>query len=309
MIYRYFIDPFRNPWYNNSIEVNIGLVHNHKCHPYRERYEIWIPVAVKPPKIPYRGPVRNDDSSNESDDESDIQLDDQPNDQPNDQPADQPATEPQPQHYHLRRSDFNNIWSLSRVNRQLRSELGSLFWRNIYLDNDQWEHLLLSFLRERPSVHAGIKKLRMSWNCESSESDLDYEILDFCAYISEHLELDELVFVLCTSPTIARQILRSGEELEWVRAVRTIRTRRLKVRLFLVDGDEEREGLGGLGDDWDENEEEDERYARIAAELEPKMEALLGPEVEVVEVTEQDEYLLSRGAVGRQARALQLGME
>jgi hypothetical protein len=108
--------------------------------------------------------------------------------------------------------------------------------------------------------------------------------------------LDELIFVLCTSPVVARQILATEGDLEWIQAVRTINVQRLKVDLFLVDGeydvfDED----DPFHPDWDELEEEDDRYARLAADMGPKMEVLLRPEVRVVDVTDQDGYLMSRG--------------
>ncbi len=83
--------------------------------------------------------------------------------------------------------------------------------------------------------------------------------------------------MLCTSPLIARQILDTeGEDLEWIEAVRTINLQKLKVNLFLVDGEDD-----DFNDDdpfhpnFDELEEEDDRYTRLAAEMEPKMELLL----------------------------------
>jgi hypothetical protein len=67
----------------------------------------------------------------------------------------------------------------------------------------------------------------------------------------------------------------------------------LKVDLFLRDGDDD--VFDDEDDDSDSNEEEDERYARLARGIAPKMEVLLRPVVPVVEITDQDEYLMSRG--------------
>jgi hypothetical protein len=295
MIYEYFVEPFRNSWQNDGIEVQVGIVDNRRCHPFRNGYEMRVPVAVNPPKIPYSKPdgESSDVSSDISDDESNNESDDQSDDHPNDQPNNQPTEQPKDEHYHLKRQDYDTIWALSKVNHQIRAELGSLFWNNIYVDVDHFEYLLIDFLKDRPAVHAGIKKLRMSWDCYGDETDLDYTIIDFCSYISQHLVLDELIFVLCTSPAIARQILATDGDLDWIQAIRTINVKTLKVGLFLCAGDDD--APDEEDDDEDSSEDEEERNARLGAEMGPKIEALLKPEVRVVEVTDQDDYLMARG--------------
>lgn len=289
MIYEYFIDPFRNPWQSNGIKVQIGIVYNRRCHPFRNGYEMRIPVAVKPPRVRYHSPEddSDDDSSTDSSNESDNGSNNQPS-----------FHFREPPHYHLKRQDYDTIWALSNVNHQIRVELGTLFWNNVYVDVDHFPHLLIDFLKDHPAAATGIKKLRMSWDCENDETDLDYtNFSDFCAHITQHLVLDELIFVLCTSPAIARQILATEEDLGWVEAVKSINVQRLKVNLFLVDNEDDVfDEDDPFHPDWDEQEEEDDRYARLAGDMGPKMEALLRPEVQVVEVTDQDEYLISRGA-------------
>jgi len=286
MIYEYFIAPFRNPWQNNGIKVQIGIVYNRRCHPFRNDYEMRIPVTIKPPKIPYRIPDADSssESGDESNDESNDEYDDESNGESDEQPNNQPPKPPKDEHYHLKRSYYDNIWALSKVNHQIRAELGSLFWKNVYVDIGHFEYLLLDFLKDRPAVHAGIKKLRMSWDCSDDEAGLDDAIIDFCPYASQHLVLDELVFVLCTSPAVARRILATEGDLEWIRAVREINAKTLKLVLFLCND----EGN-------DSQEVEEERYARLGAELGPKMELLLRPKAPVVEVTDEDDYLTSRG--------------
>jgi hypothetical protein len=256
-----------------------------------------VPVTIKPPRIPYRSGQPNDDSSEESSDESDDESgdesDDEPGNQPNNQPIDQPNNQPKDEHVHLKRQNYDAIWSLSKVNHQIRAEVGNLFWNNVYVDVDHFEYLLIDFLQDRPAVHKGIKKLRTSWDCEDDETDLNYIIIDFCQYLSQHLVLDELIFELSTSPAIARRILASEGDLDWIQAVRKINVKTLKVDLFLRDGDDD--VFDDEDDDSDSNEEEDERYARLARGIAPKMEVLLRPVVPVVEITDQDEYLMSRG--------------
>jgi hypothetical protein len=292
MIYEYVIDPFRNPWQNNGIKVQIGIVYNRRCHPFRNGYEMRIPVAVKPPRIRYYKPDEDSDDDSSEGSESDDGFNDQSNNHIN-------FHIPEAPHYHLKRQDYDTIWALSQVNHQIRAELGTLFWHNVFVDVDHFPHLLLDFLKDHPAAATGIKKLRMSWDCDSDETDLDYTIFgDFCAHIAQHLVLDELVFVLCTSPLIARQILATeGEGLEWVRDVRAINVRKLKVNLFLVDNEHDVfDDDDPFHPDFEELEEEDGRYSRLTREMGPKMEALLRPEAPVVEVTEQDGYLMSRGA-------------
>jgi hypothetical protein len=104
---------------------------------------------------------------------------------------------------------------LSQVNHQVREEIGAAFWNNISFDLDHWEYLLLAFLADRPSVAPSIKKLRMEWDCSDEATDLDNAIVDFCEYISGRLLLDEMTFVLCTSPLIARQIIASEGNIAW----------------------------------------------------------------------------------------------
>ena len=49
-IYDYHIQPFRNKHQNNRITMEIEIIHNvykGRCHPFRNGYELKIPVAVK----------------------------------------------------------------------------------------------------------------------------------------------------------------------------------------------------------------------------------------------------------------------
>jgi hypothetical protein len=251
-----------------------------------------VPVGIKPPKIPYRNGGSNDDTSDDSADESGDESNGEPGDQPNDQPIDQAKGQPKDAHLHLERQDYDAIWSLSKVNHQIRAEVGSLFWNNVYVDIDHFEYLLIDFLQDRPAIHTGIKKLRMSWDCYKDEKDLDHTIVVFCQYLSQHLVLDELIFVLCTSPAIARRILASDGALAWIETFRKINVKKLKVNFFLFDSEDE---LLGEEDDQDSEEEEEDRYGRLAIEMGPAMEVLLSPAVPPVEITDEDNYLMSRG--------------
>jgi hypothetical protein len=274
--------------------MQVGLVHNRRCHPFRNGYEMRVPVAINEE---YRCNVQHNEQQN---DQQNSQNNQQQNDEHNNQHTGQDNNHGNDQrvmqklqHLHIKRQDYETIWSLSRVNHQIRKEMGSLFWKNIHLDIDHWEYLFIDFLKDRPAVCKGIKKLRMSWNCDEHPWDLDHTIISFCKYISQHLVLDELLFVLCTTPTIARQILASGGQLAWVQVFRRIVVKTLRVELFLCDDDDE------VSDDQDDNsdsnaESEEARYERLANEMNPLMEAMLHPPE--LELTEENDYLLSRAA-------------
>jgi len=248
MIYGYCVEPFRNLEGNGSIFLNIGAVYNHRCHPFRNGYELYSPPALTSRQDfePYK-------------------------------------------HEHIKRSGYNSIWSLSRVNHQVRAELGIAFWKNMCIEIDHWEYLFIDFLKDRPAVCQSIKKLRMVWACEFPKA-LNDTIEEFCKYISEHLVLDVLVLCLDASEKTVREILSSGDKLRWVKAFRKINVKKLIVDLGLHDN-------GSVDDDSDDESVEggDTRKSILARELEPLMEEFLHPSpVPVVEISEEQAYMQSR---------------
>jgi hypothetical protein len=271
IIYEYWIEPFRNPAYNGFIKFKVGVVYNRRCHPFRNGYDMRVPVDVKPKKKKYKHIHKEDDEDNN-----------QQGSQEGNERSEAPWPPQQERHRHLKRQDYETIWSLSKVSHQIRSELGTTFWNKIYLDIDHWEYLLLDFLQDRPAVCRSIKKLRMSWPCNNGPSDLDDTIIDFCSYVSQQLVLDELIFSFSTSPDIARQVLASEGNMAWIKAFKTINARKLTVELDLCD-----------------DTDEQELWYRLQDEMNPKMEKLLRPMATGVgpgEVTDKDAYLLSRAS-------------
>jgi hypothetical protein len=145
-----------------------------------------------------------------------------------------------------------------------------------------------------PPYKQASKESRMEITCDDDASDLDDTIVDFCDYAAEHLVLDELRLVLCTTARVARQILVTVDYLAWVRAYREIDVQKISVKLLLSDGDGEGEGAGNDEDDPSEPRGESSRLAR---EMEPEMEVLLRPAVpRVVEVSDEDHYRETRAA-------------
>ncbi|KAL2073787.1 hypothetical protein VTL71DRAFT_11113 [Oculimacula yallundae] len=194
LIYNFLMEPFRNPWGDDYIRVSIGFVQKRRCHPFRNGYSMYIPWSV--------GKVTDG------------------------------WLLPYDKHRHLMMEDFDTIRALSQVNHQLRAELGAAFWRNIYVDIDHWEYLFLDFLDDRPSVRNGIKKLRMEWKSGDSAYWLDDKITVFCEYVSQHLELEELVFAFSTTVPIIKYLL-THDDVKWVKAFRKMKFKNLRISLCM----------------------------------------------------------------------------
>ncbi|KAH6722546.1 hypothetical protein BKA61DRAFT_178413 [Leptodontidium sp. MPI-SDFR-AT-0119] len=90
----------------------------------------------------------------------------------------------------------------------------------------------MDFLEDRPSVCSGIKRLRMEWDGEYSPHWLDDKIVVFCEYVSEHLELGNLVFVFSTTVSVARYLL-AHDDVKWVKAFRKMKVKTLQLHLHL----------------------------------------------------------------------------
>ena len=193
LIYGYLVEPFRNPS-THCTEVAVGLVHLRRCHPFRNGYALTASLADPRPSAIY---------SQHSTIDHGLQLE-----------------------------DYEMLRACSQVNHQLRAELRGAFWSNVYIDIDHWEYLLVDFLEERPAVWKGVKRLRMEWNCGYSPYWLDDKIVKFCEYISEHLDLDELLFVFSTTPSVARYLL-SHDDVKWVKAFRKMKFKKLQMKLDL----------------------------------------------------------------------------
>jgi hypothetical protein len=194
-------------------------------------------------------------------------------------------------HRHIKRQDYDDLLSLSQISRQVRKEIGAAFWKDISVDIDHWECLFLDFLEDRPAVAPSIKNLCMQWACENEPTDLDNRFIDFCDYISHRLVLDEMTFVLRTSPLVARQIIASERNIEWGRAFRRMNVKTLHVKLFLIDDED------WVNDDGDDDtEDDDERQERLVNEMAPLMAETLRPPVpRAVEITDAEFYLENRG--------------
>ncbi|KAG4415636.1 hypothetical protein IFR04_011250 [Cadophora malorum] len=192
LIYGYLVEPFRDPS-THCTEVAVGLVHLRRCHPFRNGYAVTAPPADPGPSAIYSQHSTID--------------------------------------YGLQLEDYEMLRACSQVNHQLRAELGAAFWSNVYIDIDHWEYLLVDFLEDRPAVWKGVKRLRMEWNC-GSPYWLDDKIVKFCEYVSDHLDLDELLLVLSTTPSVARYLL-SHDDVEWVKAFRKMKFKKLRIKLDL----------------------------------------------------------------------------
>jgi hypothetical protein len=193
-------------------------------------------------------------------------------------------------HRHIKCQDYDDLLSLSQVSHQVRKEIGAAFWKDISVDIDHWEYLFLDFLEDRPAVAANIKKLCMAWACKNDPTDLDSRIVDFCNYISTRLVLDEMTFVLRTSPLVARQIIAGEENIEWVRAFKRMNIKTLHVKLFFIEDE------NWVNDDEDHfMEDDDERHERLMNEMAPLIAQVLRPPVpRAVEITDAEFYLETR---------------
>jgi hypothetical protein len=113
MIYGLCVEPFRNPQQNGLINLSIGVVYNRRCHPFRNGYELFAHPALTSGDLSFRAS----------------------------------------KHEHIKRSNYNFIWSLSKANHQVRTELGIVFWKNVCIEIDHWEYLFIDFLKDRPAVY------------------------------------------------------------------------------------------------------------------------------------------------------------
>ncbi|CZR59811.1 uncharacterized protein PAC_09705 [Phialocephala subalpina] len=100
------------------------------------------------------------------------------------------STRPQPGFPDLPKEVRDRIYDLLVEN--VRAEIGSALWKkDIRVDADHWEYLLIDFLEDRPAIHEGIKELRMEWACEGSPGAVDSEIIDLGTGVPEIKILDE----------------------------------------------------------------------------------------------------------------------
>lgn len=157
---------------------------------------------------------------------------------------------------------------LANSNRQVRAELGKLFWQNISLNTRGFHFSLPNLLLERPWIGSGIKKLRMEWRAEGSGFASQRQMADLIEYVGKRLVLDELRFVLEMSGHTARQLLSMPEDQlpKWVKACREFRAFRIEKDGLHVDfvpyGEAENWArLESLGTG--EQEEEAEHAARL----------------------------------------------
>ncbi|RDW69937.1 hypothetical protein BP5796_08334 [Coleophoma crateriformis] len=230
LIYQHWLAPFQNPWDHGRIHVAVGVVYDRRCHPFRNGYSLTVPVAVAARDNDYR---------------------------------------PEAPHYHLARGEYHRLAALAQTCKQVRAELGAMFWRNVYVDIDHWEYLFVDFLQDRPAAWAGIKKLRMVWACEDRATDLNDgwgSIVEFCDFIHNKLELEELIFNLETCPRVVKDILAMGNSLKWVRAFRQLKMEKLSVVLSLCRDKNEGSDMSDLSDgthDYLDSDSEDEEDVAV----------------------------------------------
>jgi len=137
----------------------------------------------------------------------------------------------------------------------------------------------------------------MEWGCYGGATELDNIIIDFCDYVSSHLVLDEITFVLCTSPLIARQIIACAENIEWVRAFRKMNVKKLHVTLCLADQGNWVDDDNDDNDSDDDSEYEHGRHESLKNEMAPLVAEVLRPLVpRAVEMTDAEFYLETRDA-------------
>ncbi|RDW89715.1 hypothetical protein BP6252_01747 [Coleophoma cylindrospora] len=230
LIYQHWLAPFQNPWDRGRIHVAVGVVYDRRCHPFRNGYSMTVPVAVAARDHDYR---------------------------------------PEAPHYHLARAEYHRLAALAQTCKQVRAELGAMFWRDVYVDIDHWEYLFVDFLQDRPAAWSGIKKLRMVWACEDRATDLNDgwgSIVEFCDFVQDKLELEELIFNLETCPRVVKEILAMGNSLKWVRAFRQLKTEKLSVVLNLCRDKNEGSDMSDLSDgdhDYMDSDSEDEEDAVV----------------------------------------------
>jgi hypothetical protein len=99
------------------------------------------------------------------------------------------------QHRNILRQDYDNLWHLSNVSRQVRAEIGSLFWNNVYPAFDRWHCKLIDFFTQHPGFRNGIAKLRLEIEFKNENTpDLEDWIVDVFRYVAEYLSLDNITF-------------------------------------------------------------------------------------------------------------------
>jgi hypothetical protein len=173
-------------------------------------------------------------------------------------------------------------------------EIGKAFWKNVYVDLNAWQFLIIDLLNDRPAVHEGIKGIQIGIDCDSDPSALNH-LVDFCNCISEELILDEFRLVFYTNPRVAREILDTGNDLKWVKAFRQIKVEKIKVELLLVAF--EYESLAhpnaAADEDGDDGTHVTERIQRLAKKLGAEMEVFLRPALPRV-LADEDYYRETR---------------
>ncbi|KAF4629168.1 hypothetical protein G7Y89_g8978 [Cudoniella acicularis] len=253
-----------------EIKVDVGVVYNRRCYPFRNGYEVRIPVVVE---IEGKPSLKDE-------------------------------------HRYVRREDFDTLLALSQVSHQMRKDIGNAFWKNIYINLDHWEYLLVDFMNERPAVAPGIKKLRMKWACDDGPADLDESIIDFCEYLSKHLVLDELIFVLISTPSVTRQIIDRGGDFATNYVSdhedhddHVANEGHLGNNDSHDNGSDDENNEGGEDDEDDEFDsvdeyefetEEERRRERLVNVMQPRIENVLRPRIAVSELTDQELYLRAR---------------
>ncbi|KAH6674344.1 hypothetical protein B0J14DRAFT_666063 [Halenospora varia] len=253
IIFGYWTEPFRNR--SSFIKVSLANAYDPQCHPYRNSYSIRIPSLLSDNELVFFSSLW--------------------------------------EHGHINPDAYHSIWSLSKVNRQIRKELGEAFWNKVSMDLNQWKYLFINFLHDRPAAAQGIKKMKTEWECYDEATGLDYTIIDFCNYLSVLVDLDVLKFVFCTTVKIAREIISKVDEeggFPDAGAHSDDDSSDEDDEDTSADTDEEDEGAYS-----EPSEDDHARLERIEAELNPLVSEILRPTPPGRELTEQELYLAQGG--------------
>lgn len=259
MIYDHLVEPLRN--YRGEIIIYVGAFEARKCHPFRNGYELRIPMINN--LFPKTWSTR---------DTSPLPLAD--------------ARGLESQHYNL-------VWYLSKVSHQVREEIGRRFWSNIHVTfHGSTTHInknfILNFLQNCPAVRTGIGSIDLAIKCHDDDiSEVDWITIEILEYFSEHLVLDDVQMALMCRIGTVRRILSSGDQLGWVKAFRKLNTKRLNVFIWPF-GDEVDESAGY---DSEKEDQEREEKKRLTSAMEKFLHRSVSPTVEIAPL---DEYLQAR---------------
>lgn len=149
------------------------------------------------------------------------------------------------EHWHIAHESYDTMRTLTNVSCQVHAELNRVFWNDVHIDANSFWHLFLRPLQGQPAVRQGVITFHFEAQSKDDASNFDDKITfgDFCYYISNKASLlDEVRFVLGTTPKTSRHILASANSLPWVRTFRKISIKTLKVILIIAGDDEEDPG-------------------------------------------------------------------